>query len=142
MRDWLGATSTKLAAVLLTVGLVFVYLESQSPTHVYWTGDTTTGTIRDGLVYYRVDGVGYTLNTEATPARPTPITVYYDRDDPSQALYERPTKWVEGPAIAVWFVAAAVCLVVGPLRRRRSRSRGRSEPDWVGSWLREHPRRE
>ena len=141
VRDWLRATSTLVAAGLVLIGLVFVYLESQSPSRVYWVGDTTVGTIRGGLVYYRVDGQGYTLGTEALPARPTPITVYYEPSDPSQALYYRPTRWVEGPAIAVWFVAAAVVLVVAPVRRRRDRRRGASEPDWVQAYLAQRPQR-
>ncbi|MCW2817626.1 MAG: hypothetical protein JWR42_413, partial [Marmoricola sp.] len=135
LRDWLVATSTLVAAGLVLVGLVFVYLEGQSPSRVYWVGDTTVGSIRDGLVYYRVDGQGYTINTEKYPARPTPITVYYEPGDPSQALFSRPTRWVEGGAIAVWFVAAAVILVVAPVRRRRNRRRGASEPDWVHAYL-------
>ncbi|GAB3665132.1 hypothetical protein GCM10027596_30750 [Nocardioides korecus] len=140
VREWLRATSTLVAAGLVLVGLVFVYLESQSASRVYWVGDTTTGTIRDGLVYYRVDGENYTLNTTAFPARPTPITVYYESSDPSQALYYRPTRWVEGPAIAVWFVAAAVVLVVAPVRRRKARRRGASEPDWAHAYLTERSR--
>ena len=139
MREWLRATSTLVAAVLVLVGLVFVYLESQSPSRVYWVGDTTSGTIRDGLVYYRVDGQGYTINTDRYPARPTPITVYYEPSDPSQALYSRPTRWVEAGAIAVWFVVAAVVLAAAPVRRRRARRRGATEPDWARAYLTRDP---
>jgi len=141
MRDWLREPSTLVAAALILIGFMFIYAEGLSASRVYWTGHTTVGTIRGGLVYYHVHGELYTIVTEKAPTRPTPVTVYYEPSDPSQALlYRSSNRWVEGGGIVVWFVAAAACLIVAPVRRRRNRRRGDSEPDWARTYLTQHPR--
>jgi len=140
MRDWLREPSTLVAAALILIGIMFIYAEGLSASRVYWTGHTTVGTIRGGLVYYHVHGELYTIVTDKAPTRPTPVTVYYEPSDPSQALlYRSANRWVEGGGIVVWFVAAAACLIVAPVRRRRNRRRGDSEPDWARTYLVRHP---
>lgn len=135
VRDWLRRPSTFAAAGLVLIGCLFIAVEAQSPTHVYWTGQSVQGSNQGGIVFYRVHGEQYSLDdTDAVPPRPTPITVYYDPSDPSQALYDKPTRWIEAGAILVWFVAAAAFLVFSALRRRRRRRAAEHETDWISSY--------
>ena len=124
--DWLGRPSTIAAAALVVLGLLFLGIEAQSPTRLYWTGRHVTGTVHDGIVFYRVDGQTYTvddaLGANADGSHPT---VYVDRGDPGNSLLYRPAKWVDAGAVLVWFVAAAGCLLLGAVRRARSSGRRR-----------------
>lgn len=141
VRQWLRRPSTFAAAALVLVGCLFIAIEAQSPTHVYWTGQSTQGTNDGGIVFYRVHGEQYSLDdTDAVPPHPTPITVFYDPSDPSQAMYNKPTRWIEGAAILVWFVAAPACLTLAALRRRRRRRNAEADTDWLADYRsRAHP---
>lgn len=124
-REWLGQRTTIAAIALVVVGLLFVALEAQSPTAMYFTGSRVTGTIEGGIVYYNVNGSHYTQDYPAvsTPPDGARISVYYSPDNPSTALVDRPTRWIEAIAILFWFAAAVVLLVVGALRGRARRRR-------------------
>ena len=110
------------AVTMIVVGLIFMALDSQSPTRLYWTGQQVTGTVHDGIVFYRVHGQKYTVD-DATGGHPdgSRMTVYVDRNAPSHALLYRPVKWVDAGAVLVWFVGAGVSLMLGALRRTRGR---------------------
>lgn len=127
VKDWLGYPSTIVAIVLLVLGLIFVSLEAQSPNWVYFTGETVTGTVDGGIVYYKVAGEQYTQDDPQLPQPPdgTRINVYFHHGDPSDALLDRPVRWVEGAGMLAWFVAAALLLVVAALRRVRYRHKRR-----------------
>ncbi len=122
VREWVGHPSTIAAIVLVAVGLLFLGIEAQSPTRTYWTGEQVTGTVERGLVYYRVDGEQYTVD-DTGPAQPsgTRVTVFVDRGDPTQALLDRPVRWIDAGAVLFWFVAAGALLLVAAVRRARSR---------------------
>lgn len=119
-RRWLGHRSTIAAIVLVVVGLLFVGLEVQSPNRVYFTGERVTGTVQGGIVFYKVQGSQYTQDYPevSTPPDGTKIGVYFYPDNPSGALVDRPTRWIEAGAILVWFVAAAALLILAAFRRR------------------------
>lgn len=124
-REWFGHRSTIAAIALVVVGLLFVGLEVQSPTVVYFTGERVSGTVKGGIVYYEVKGSQYTQDYPevATPPDGTKVGVYFYPDDPSAGLVDRPTRGIEAVAILVWFVAAAILLVVAAVRRRAVRRR-------------------
>lgn len=144
-RDWLVRPSTLAAIVLTIVGVLFLLVEAQSPSRIYWTGQAVTGTEHWGLVYYRVHGENYTVDDVRNdpPSNGTHVRVYVDPADPSVALLDRPTRWVDATSVLIWFVAAAACVIVSPLRRtlrkRRRAARIRSgksfgeglDPDWI-----------
>ena len=119
---------------LVVVGLLFLSVQVQSPSMLYWTGQPVQGTARQGLVFYAAGGEQYTLdNTGPDLADGTRVTVYVDRADPSHALLLRPAKWVDAGAVSIWFVAAAALLVLAPLRRawRRRRTEDHETLDWI-----------
>lgn len=122
-RNWLGHRSTIAAIVLVVAGLLFLTLEAQSPGWVYFRGERVTGTVQGGIVYYDVKGAHYTQDYPevSTPPDGSKVSVYFYPDSPSSALVDRPTRWVEATGILVWFVAAAVLLVVAANRRRAVR---------------------
>lgn len=113
-RPW---TATALA--LVVVGVLAVLVELQSPSLTYWTGRRVPGVNDGGIVFYRVDGRQYTVDATRTPPAPEPVTVFVSRDDPSAALVDAPTRWVDLVGVAGWFAGALVLLVVGQVRRRR-----------------------
>lgn len=124
-KEWLGHPSTVVAIVLVVLGLIVVSLEAQSQNWVYYTGDHVTGTVQGGIVYYRVEGVQYTLDDPQVPqpADGTKVGVYYPAGDPSAGLLDRPVRWVEWAGMLTWFVAAGLLLLVAGLRRARDRRR-------------------
>jgi hypothetical protein len=124
-REWVSSRSTIAAIVLVVAGLLFVGLEVQSPNRVYFTGERVTGTIEGGIVYYQVNDAQYTQDYPEvlTPPDGTRVSVFFEHDNPSTGLVDRPTRWIEAIAILVWFVAAATLLVVSALRRRARRRR-------------------
>lgn len=146
-RAWLARPWTVVGIALAVVGILFVLVEAQSPSRLYWTGDAVLGHNRDGLVYYQVNGESYTVDdTRPVPAYNTPVTVYVDPADPSLALIEQPAKWIDAVAVTVWFLAAAGCLAWSGLdgvRRRRRRAQAHPadrygeglEADWVSRRL-------
>lgn len=125
VREWLGHRSTIGAIVLVVAGLLFIGLEAQSPTSMYFTGERVTGTVQGGIVFYEVNGSQYTQDYPEVSAPPdgTRVGVYFYPDNPSTALVDRPTRWIEALAIQVWFVAAAVLLVAAAFHRRTLRRR-------------------
>lgn len=154
MRDWLTRPLTVVGIALAIVGVLFLLMEAQSPSRLYWTGQAVAGTNSQGIVYYRVGGEQYTVDdTGPVPAHPTPVTVYVDPADPSQALLLKPTRWIDAVGVLVWFVAAGVCLMVsaiGGARRRRKRAElahqgsgygGGLDSDWISHHLERSQRR-
>lgn len=134
VRNWFGHPSTIGAIVLVVVGLLFLGMLAQSPTRIYWTGDQVPGTVEGGLVYYRVAGEQYTVDdTGRTPADGTRVTVFVDSGDPTQALLNRPVRWIDAGSVVVWFVAAGVLLGVAALRRSRTADR-RRELERAAGW--------
>lgn len=125
VREWLGHRTTIAAIALVVAGLLFVGLEVQSPNSMYFTGERVTGTVQGGIVFYDVNGSQYTQDYPQLSAPPdgTKVGVYLYPDNPSTALVDRPTRWIEAAAILVWFVAAAVLLVAAALHRRAVRRR-------------------
>jgi hypothetical protein len=152
-KDWLMRPSSLAAIVLLIIGSLFLLIEAQSPSRLYWTGQTVTGTERSGLVYYRVHGESYTVDDTRPdpPGNGVDVTVYLDPAAPAQALLDRPARWVDAAAVLIWFVAAAVCLTVSPLmrasRNRRREARIRSgdsfgeglDPEWIARRVQRPP---
>ena len=123
--EWLRHPSTILAIVVVVFGLMVVALAAQTPNWVYVTGERVTGTIDGGIVYYTVDGQQYTQDDPQVPPPPdgTRVGVYLYPDNPSAALVDRPTRWIEAGAILVPFIGAGVILVAAALRRRARRPR-------------------
>jgi hypothetical protein len=144
--DWLTRPSTVVALVLVVVGLLFALVEAQSPSKLYWTGDAVAATNSGGIAYYRVHGQQYTLDVPGpAPAHDTPVTVFVDPGDPSQALLSRPTRWVDAAAVLCWFVAAVALVAVAALRRssrRRQRPDDMSESAWIAEYLERSRRQE
>ena len=133
VRNWFGHPSTIAAIVLVVVGLLFLGMEAQSPTRIYWTGEQVQGTEDGGLVYYRVAGEQYTVDdTSGSRADGAHVTVFVDRGDPTQALLDRPVRWVDAGAVVVWFVGAGVLVLVAGLRRSRNAERRRELERAVG----------
>lgn len=134
-RWWVTEPSTVVAAILLVIGLVFVGLESQSQNWVYYTGQHVTGTVQGGIVFYKVAGETYTQDDTSVPTPPdgTQVKVYFHRGDPSEGLLDRPVRWIEELAMAFWFVAAALLLVLGAARRSW-KVRRRPYPDEDAHW--------
>jgi hypothetical protein len=125
LRRWGGRPSTIAAVALVVVGLLFIGIEAQSPSRVFFTGQRVTGTVEGGIVFYEVQGSQYTQDYPevSTPSDGTKVGVYFYPDSPSSALVDRPTRWVEASAVLFWFAAAAVLLIVAGLRRRAIRRR-------------------
>jgi hypothetical protein len=112
--------SAVVAALLVLVGILFLVLLLLSPSHLYWTGRAVQGTDTGGIVYYKVDGQSYSVDdTGAATAGSTPTTVYVDRSDPSNALVQRPTRWIDAASVLVWFAAAAAVAALSASRRLR-----------------------
>ncbi len=112
--------SAVVAALLVIVGVLFLVLLLLSPSRLYWTGRAVQGTDTGGIVYYKVDGQSYSVDdTGAATGRGTPRTVYVDRGDPSNALVQRPTRWIDAASVLVWFAAAAAVAAIPALRRLR-----------------------
>lgn len=128
IRDWLTLPSTIVAILLVIVGLIVVSLDLDSQNKVYWTGESVSGTVHGGIIFYRAQGEQYTLDDPEAQPDGTHVAVYYERHDPSVALPERPVKWIEGGAVVFWFVAAALLLVVSALRRSRDARLRRLDP--------------
>lgn len=154
VREWLVRPWTAVGIALAVVGVLFLLIEAQSPSKLYWTGEAVVGHNRDGLVYYRVDGENYTVDdTRPVPPFNTPVTVYVDRHEPSQALIERPARWLDAAGVLMWFVLATGCLLwsaLGPgVRKRRAAKAAAGErygdgldAEWVSRHLnRSHPGR-
>ena len=121
LRDWFGHSSTKVAVALAIVGTLFVLLELQNPSKVYWTGQAVEGTDRGGIIYYEVHGQQYTIDDQRRHFVPEQhVTVYVDPADPSHALLPSPSRWIDAVVVLVWFVAGLLVLVVSALRRRAS----------------------
>lgn len=131
--------STVVAVALTIVGFLFVLLEMESPSRLYWTGDAVSGTNSGGIVYYTVHEDEYTLDALGpAPEHDTPVTVYVDPADPSRALLQSPTRWIDAFGIVVWFVAAAACLTVPAVKRasgRRRRASSSSAEETFGEGL-------
>ena len=126
-RDWLALRSTLGAMALLVLGVLFVSIEAQSPNWVYFTGDHVTGTVEEGIVYYRVDGRDYTQDDTRYPtgADGSKVSVYLYQDAPADARIDRPTRWIEGVTMVLWFAAAVLLVLVSAVRRSR---RGQHPP--------------
>jgi hypothetical protein len=134
VRNWLGHPSTIAAIALVAMGLLVLGMLAQSPTRIYWTGAQVPGTVDGGLVYYRVAGEQYTVDdTGEAPADGTRVTVFVDEGDPTQALLDRPVRWIDAGAVVVWFVAAGALLAVAALRRSRTADR-RHELERAVGW--------
>lgn len=101
------------AVALLVFGLLGVLVETQSSSLIYWTGEHTTGTSDGGLTYYSAEGRKYTIDGPSPAvAQPTPVSVWFDGEDPAQARYDQPARWVDAASVLSPFVAAAVCLLI------------------------------
>jgi hypothetical protein len=143
--DWLARPATRAAIVLAIVGVLFVLVEAQSPSRVYWTGEAVHGMNSGGIVYFRVHGEEWTLDAPGpAPAHDTPVTVYVDPRDPGSALLLRPTRWIEAVSVLAWFVTAAGLMIVPPLRRARRRriglrTPGESESEWISRYAARPP---
>jgi hypothetical protein len=124
-RRWLGHHSTIAAIVLVVFGLLFIGLEAQTPNRMYFTGERVTGTVEGGILYYMVTGSHYTQYSPAVSPPPdgAKVGVYFYPDNPSTALVDRPTRWIEAGVIVVWFAVAVVIVVVAAFRRRAVRRR-------------------
>lgn len=120
-RDWLVLRSTIGAIALLVLGILFVTIEAQSPNWVYFTGDHVTGTVQEGLVYYRVDGRDYTQDDTRNPtgADGSKVSVYFFHDAPEDGRIDQPTRWIEGATMVLWFAAAVLLVSVSAVRRSR-----------------------
>lgn len=127
VRDWLGRPLVVAAGCLLVFGLLTVLIEVQSPSLLYWTGRPVQATSVGGIVYYTAGGEHDTLTAPGPapprPWRPKHVTVYVDRHDPSRALLLTPTRWLDAALVGLPFLAAALCLLADPLRRRARRRR-------------------
>ena len=124
------------ALALVIAGVLFLLVEAQSASKLYWTGRAVAGTNSGGIVFYDVKGVQYTVDAPGpAPKTDEPVTVYVDPSDPSHALIDRPTRWIDAGTVLVWFVAAAVCLGAGVVRQvRQDRARRTAgAPDAFGS---------
>lgn len=133
--EWLGRPSTVIAFLLVLLGLGFIGLEAQSHTRLYWTGDQTSGVVEGDIVYYRVDGVNYTVHdTGPVHADGTELTVYVDPREPSRAILEGPAKWLTAVAVAACFLAALLVLVLAPTRRRWQRRHREPDPRMDAHW--------
>lgn len=154
LREWLARPWTVVGLALAVVGVLFVLVWVQSPSMLYWTGEKVIGHNRDGLVYYRVDGENNTIDdTRPIPPYNTPVTVYVNPQEPSQALIEKPARWLDAVGVLGWFAAAAACLLWSALRpavrRRRAGSTAADygdglDPEWVSQRLKRagpHPGR-
>jgi hypothetical protein len=126
--------STVIAIVLLVVGLVVATLDLQSQNRVYWTGASVTGTVQGGIIFYRVQGQQYTLDDPVTQPNGAKVAVFYDHQDPSVALSNRPVRWIEGGAVLFWFVAAVALLIGAALHRTRDARRRRLDPRRQIQW--------
>jgi hypothetical protein len=133
LRGWLTRTSTRAAIALVVVGCLFLLVEAQSPSKVYWTGESVPGVNHGGIIYYSVHGQHETVDAPGpAPRHDTPVTVYVDRADPTNALVSGPRRWIEGAALSVWFLVAAVLLLTPPLKRLTRRGPTRVEDrDWI-----------
>jgi hypothetical protein len=134
LRGWFARTSTRAAIALVVVGCLFLLLEAQSPSKVYWTGVPVPGVDHGGIIYYSVHGQQETIDAPGpAPRHDTPVTVYVDRTDPTHALVSGPGRWIEGAFLMGWFLVAAVLLLSPPLRRltRREPSRVEDRGDWI-----------
>lgn len=135
LGEWLALPSTVVAVAILLLGVAFIGLEVQSPNRTYWTGERVSGTVDGGIVYYRIGGEEYTVDDTGEPKPDgTPIDVYLDPDEPSEALLPRPVRWVEGGAILACFVAAGLLPVVAALRRRRRNRLRPTDPRMAAPW--------
>lgn len=126
MRWWrwlrsLGGWGTA-SLVLLALTSVGVLSIALSPTSIYWTGTAVHGYEQGGIVYYRYAGKDYTMpgRGSAGDERQVPRTVYLRPSRPTDAMLRNPYGYGADVAfVAVWPVAAAVCLAVGTARRRQ-----------------------
>ena len=146
VRDWLGRASTRLAILLVLVGFLFVLLEAQSASQLYFTGHQVDATSSGGIVYYRVNGEQWTLDdTRDSGSRDHRVTVFFDPKDPGAGLIDSPTRWIDTVGVFGWFAAALLCLLLAPVvrsRRRRAVRRkaaspvaGERDAEWFGQYL-------
>ena len=104
--------------------MLFLLVEVQSETHIYWSGKSVVGSNQGGIVFYHVHGEQYTIDdTGATPPQPEPRTVYYDPNDPYVAMLDSPLRLIEA-GLFVGLAGGAVAslgtgIATGELRRRR-----------------------
>jgi hypothetical protein len=138
LRDGVAGPFTAAAAAVAAFGVLVLLLALQLPSSVYLTGRAVEGVNDGGLIYYQVDGSEYTLDAVGDPpASPEPATVYVARDDPSQALADRPGRWLDLGFVGAPFATALVLLVWG--QARRVRRRRRQEPLVPLSWFVHRP---
>jgi len=120
-----GALTWMLIALALAVlWALFLLVEVQSETHIYWSGRPVVGSNQGGIVFYRVNGEQYTIDDPGpTPPRPEPRTVYYDPKDPYVAMLDGPLRLIEEGLFVGLAGGAAVSfgigIATGELRRRR-----------------------
>ena len=106
---------------LLVMGVLVVTLELESPSSLYFTGTEVQGYSQGGITYYSYEGVDYSADNPRQSASVTarvPTTVWFDPSNPSDALTNTTTRWLEAVGMGIWFVAALVVLVVGVIRHQ------------------------
>ena len=120
-----GALPWMLIALALAVlWVLFLLVEVQSETHIYWSGKSVVGSNQGGIVFYHVHGEQYTIDDPGpTPPHPEPRTVYYDPTNPYVAMLDSPLRLLE-EGLFVGLAAAAVTsfgtgIATGELHRRR-----------------------
>jgi len=113
---------TAIAVSFAIFGCLMLLVQLVAPsTSLYWTGRPVQGVNDGGIVYYHVHGQEYTgdVPDSSGPGSPEPPTAFVDRNDPSTALPDRWTRWLDYSLVAVWFVAAPILVLLGQRRRRR-----------------------
>jgi len=120
----------------VVVGGLFLLVEAQSPSKLYWTGESVPGVNHGGIIYYSVDGQQETIDAPGpAPRHDIPVTVYVDPANPTDALVLGPGRWIEAVALGVWFLAAAALLLAPPLKRAFRRGPPRVEDDWMARYV-------
>lgn len=138
VRKWFDGAGwyVGLAAALFIFALLATVVELQTPNAVLWTGQTITGTEKNGLIYYRWHGQAYTADVPGN-GNATNVTIYLDPSDPTHATTNSVSDRIEA-GLLVAFPAAAgiVILILGGTRNYRW-SRRVSEDPWEkarGQW--------
>jgi hypothetical protein len=107
-------------AFLLTIGLLALLLELQSPSAVLWTGRPVTGIERGGVVLYPFNGHMYTLidpdQPESGPTRT--VLVYVDPGNLSNSRLDKAsTRWLDASFVLAPFLVAFLLIALAFIRR-------------------------